>query len=303
MIKALLSAYLIPILNAGSWLLGGLLITQLPPYELSTLRTAIVALLLFVYSSFAYKDLVRELQSKTASWWKHQIFLSITGRVIYYYFSAKALQTISPFEAILMTTLLPIVTMIIESSMGYAKVSITTFSFSMATCALCLLCLLTSASGNQTTGIRLGHIEMVIAIISFAAHSIYYKKNISDISPTIPLLVQFLVAAVLLLPFINFELLQAINSFDYISSGRFFVYAVVCGLLPFICLHYALGKFSSFIVMNISILGPIMAFLMRGLYQSEPLNNSFIFLTVGTVFMSFLALWSNQKFIKFWRKS
>ncbi len=299
---AIVCTYLIPILNAGSWLLGGTLITVIGPYELSALRTLVVALILIAYVVVSDRPSIHSLWHKSLTWWLHQGFLALTGRVIYYYFGAKALLTITPFEAILVTVLLPVITGLIEAATRRGKVSPIGLLFSIGACVMATLSMMSVSPGWGVSGLRMGHFDMLIAVVAFAVHAVYYKQNVKEPSPQVPLLAQFAISAIVLLPFANWGVMESAGDLSPVNQLRFVIYAVVCGLLPFVCMHYALKRYSSFLVLTVSILGPIFALLLKGVYQEAPLSPQFIIMTAVTVVFTFLALWASQGFSRFWQE-
>ena len=275
---------LIPILISMSWLLGADLIHKISPLTLSSFRLLIGALVLLIFADFKnlffYKD-----NKKLISWWLNQLILSIFGRMFYFYLSAKSLLLISPFEAILVSSSLPVIILLIQRALGKLFISPLMPVFSFASFMAVILSMY--FYNNNFNNFNLGHLEIFVAMIAFAIHLILYPKLIGEHEkPVNVLFAQFILGAMFLLP-MNF---QDISSFFHLSIAewiKFLVYSVVCNLLPFVIVHYALRRTSAFVVGMTSILSPLFTIISKDIFYKQALNNTFIILSlISCLFIS-----------------
>ncbi|OFZ19597.1 MAG: hypothetical protein A2Z20_06495 [Bdellovibrionales bacterium RBG_16_40_8] len=289
----LLMVYLIPVFTSLSWLLGGVLVLQLSPYSLSISRTAIVGVLLLIYFLVFSRKPLQTIAKTSTCWWIDQAILAISGRTIYYYYSSKALLSISPFEAILVASFLPIIILFFNKIFKISNVNTLSLALGLLACALNIYTL-TIYSTDRFSGFGTGHIEMLIAISGFAFHTIYYKAKVKESSPLLPLAVQFLIGAIIMLPFTKTNFLAEFGHLQLVSWGQFTFYSLVCGLLPFVFLHYALQMHSPFLITTISMLAPAFAIVFKSIYQEQPLNMWFIICTIATCSLAVLTLTANK---------
>ncbi len=286
----------IPILISISWLLGGTLVHKVTPLELSTIRFIVGSIFLFFFT-----DLKSFIKNKTKSeiinWFKVQFFLSLTGRALYAYFSAKSLLTISPFDAILLSTSLPVFLLILERFLGQPFKSHWTPILGI----LSFFAVFSSISTNNNSehleslnSLKIGHFEMLGAMLLYATHLIFYKKQVKDYSPWNTLFIQFIFASAMLLPFDKDHYSSLIN-FEFIDWLRFFIYAIICNLLPFVLVHYCLKIFSSFTVGAVAILSPLFAFFFSGIYDQTQLSVKSVLITLTACFLTFLTVRFDQR--------
>lgn len=279
---------LIPVLVSLSWLFGGNLIRDLNPMTLTTGRIVLSAIVLFFVSS-----IVRSQKNWTWTerkrWWKNQAFLSLTGRVFYYYFSVRALLTISPFEAVLVTTQLPILSIFLERIFGMRTFpSLVIPVFGIFTSFVAAVAVWSVHFPSQLF-FRSGYIDMLFAILCFGIHLVFYKEKVRDSSSVNPLFAQFLLASFIMLP-LALPRMDELWHLDIVDWGQMFIYTFICGLLPFILVHHALKKFTAFSVASVSILSPVFAVLFKGIYTNQKLSLVFITFIILTCICTFLTL-------------
>ena len=279
---------LIPILISLSWLLGGNLIRELHPMTLASGRVVLSAAFLFFTSSILHSQ-KNWTWAEKKTWWKDQAFLSLTGRVFYYYFSARALLTISPFEAVLITTQLPIFSMFLERIFRMRVFS--SFAIPALGIATSFIAAIAVWSSNFESHLffRPGYIEMLLAILFFGIHLVFYKKKVRDASSLNPLFAQFLLASLVMLP-LGFSQMRELGELGLFDWGQMLIYTFVCGLLPFVLVHHSLKKFTAFSVAAVSILSPIFAICFKSVYTSQTLSLVFVFLTLLTCLFTFFTL-------------
>ena len=281
----------IPVLISLSRLLGGTLVHKVPPLTLSILRFGVGSFILFIFTDL--NSFVKNNSRKyLLKWLGIQFILAVTGRALYAYFSAKSLLTISPFEAIIISTSLPVFIIILEKILGkpFKTPWVPLLGLLSFTSVLLSLLSQNNATMNKFSGsLSAGHFEMLLAMLVYAIHLIYYKKQVKDISPVNPLFAQFLLAGIMLAPF-NTDGFIAFFSFDYSDWVRFLVYAIICNLLPFVLVHYCLKKFSSFTIGAIAILSPLFAFIFRGVYEQKPLNIKFVLLSLVACLLTYMTV-------------
>lgn len=287
---------LMPLLNALSWLLGGALLSKIDPYSLSTLRTLIVAIILILTLLITERShFSKILQSKNLKWWKDQLVLSLSGRVLYYYYSAKSMLSISPLEAIIITTLMPILALAAEKIYSKIDLSAGTIVMGIFACTFGIISIFLSTE-SRLVSFKIGHVEMLFAVAAFAFHTVYYKAKVKDSSPTILLMAQFSIGAVLMLPFLPHTAITQFANLDLSNWFRFLFYSIICGLGPFVLLHYCLKKYDPFIVLTFSLLSPLFAILLRGVYKYTPISNSFVICTIFTCIFAIGTLAVNSKY-------
>lgn len=290
-----ISLVAIPILISLSWLLGGNLVSKVEPSALAAARVTFAAAFLFFFSNIRRDHTMWSPKSKKV-WWRDQALLSVTGRAGYFFFSTLALVWITPFEAVLISTLLPIFLLFIERFAGKPFVSLQIPIFGILSCLLALASLLVmKSSANVVNGnqLNLGHLSMAFAVLLFAFHLFYYKKSIRDHSATNPLAAQFSIAAILLLPF-GAAHLQQFFSLNFLEWIQFVGYAVVCNLLPFVLVHRCMKTLAPIHVAAASVLSPLFAVLFKQVYTSAAVPNSFLLLGASSLVFVLLTLRAGQ---------
>jgi drug/metabolite transporter (DMT)-like permease len=283
--------YAIPMLISLSWLLGGNLVAKISPIALSSSRVAIGAIVLFLFSDIrrSHDKLTR---SEKFRWWGQQLLLALTGRVIYFYLSAQSLLSITPFEAVLISTMLPVFLLGLERVLGKPFKSYL-IPIGAVTSVGAVISGLFVASPAGSFHFSIGHLEMALAMFAFAIHMLLYKRFIRDPHPGNPLFAQFLIAALILLP-LDITGLTQFSAFSFGDWFQFIVYALVCNLLPFVLVHYCLKSFSSFSVGAVAILSPLFSFVIKGVSNQSPPNPGFMFASVLACVLTYFTLRADQ---------
>jgi drug/metabolite transporter (DMT)-like permease len=284
----LLFLMMIPFLVSLNWLIGGNLIQQIPALPMAGGRLLFATLALFILFLFTSRR-SREKSNVDLNWLKNQFILSITGRVIYTAASIWALALISPFEAIVLGALTPIFLIAIEGFFGSGFKNRYVPTFGLLSVTFAILSLTTSElSHHQKSFSVLGYALMIFAVSAFSVHLSLYKRFEIDKSSIAPLMTQFAMATIILLPF-GLTGFKHFFILDFNGWLQFFLYSVVCNLTPFILVHHSLKKYSPFTVGSVSILAPLMAFLFRNVYSSGTLELKFLILSLvacGFVFLT-----------------
>jgi drug/metabolite transporter (DMT)-like permease len=287
----------IPILISLSWLLGGTLVHKVPPLALSIVRFGVGSFILFLFTDLKL-FIKNNSRNYLFKWLGIQFILAVTGRALYAYFSAKSLLTISPFEAILLSTSLPVFLLILERILGKSFQSPWVPLLGLLSFTSVFLSILTynnAANIGFSGSLTSGHFEMLLAMFVYAIHLIYYKNQVKDISPVNPLFAQFLLAGIILASFNNDGFIAFI-SFDFSDWVRFLVYAIICNLLPFVLVHYCIKTFSSFTIGAVAILSPLFAFIFSGIYEQKPLDLKFVILSLVACLLTYMTVWIDQFF-------
>lgn len=287
----MLMLYAIPMLISLSWLLGGNLVAKISPIALSSSRVAIGAAVLFLFSDIR-RSQEKLTRSEKLRWWGHQLLLALTGRVVYFYLSARSLLSITPFEAVLISTMLPVFLLGLERLMGKPfKNYLIPFGALASVGAVVSSLFVASPSGSFHFSV--GHLEMALAMFAFATHMLFYKRFVRDPHPANPLFAQFLIAALILLP-LDISGLAQLSVFSVMDWLQLIIYAVVCNLLPFVLVHYCLKRFSSFSVGAVAILSPLFSFVIKGVSNQSAPSLQFMFISVLACVLTYLTLRADQ---------
>ncbi len=284
----------VPVLVSLSWVLGGGLVQKISPMVLSSSRLLVGALILGALSDVFRKQ--RELPSdQVRHWWKNQVLLSLTGRVLYYYASTRALLSISSLDAVLVTTTMPIQSLFVERLLGARFSNPWIPAVGVMACATVAFAVTTGGSGLRGS-LEPGHLEMGVATLAFVVHLTMYKRMTKDASPVNPLFAQFAFGALCLVPLD----VAGYAAFGTLSAGewvQFAVYSVVCGLLPFVLNHYCLQRFSPFIVSAVAILSPLFGMLFQASLRGELVSLQFMLLSLVSCCLIFTALFLNNRML------
>ena len=208
--------------------------------------------------------------------------------------SSAALLSISAVDAVLVTSLMPVFSIFIERIFG------TRFrTYLLPLCgflaSLTAFCAVLSARGSLGAfSLTIGHFEIVAAIIFFTLHLSLYSRMTKEPSPVNPLMVQFTLAALLLLP-ADLGGYQAFSSFTTTNWIQFTVYAVVCNLLPFVLVHYALKLTSPLAVASASIASPLFGIVFARIISGTEIVPSFIAFTVCSLVLTWTTIRINMK--------
>jgi drug/metabolite transporter (DMT)-like permease len=286
-----LMLYAIPVLISLSWLLGGNLVSKVSPIDLSSSRVAVGAAVLLLFSSIR-RSHATFTNSEKLKWWGHQLLLSLTGRVLYFYLSARSLLSITPFEAVLISTMLPVFLLGLERSMGKRFKSLLIPVGALASVGAVITSLFV-ASPSGSFHFSTGHLEMALAMLAFAIHILLYKRFVRDTHPANPLFAQFLIAALIMLPMDTTGLMQ-LGGFSLADWVQFIIYAVVCNLAPFVLVHYCLKNFSSFTVGAVAILSPLFAFVIKGVSNQAPPRPTFMLISIFACILTYFTLRADQ---------
>jgi drug/metabolite transporter (DMT)-like permease len=291
--KHTIMAILIPILNSISWLLGGALIASMSPIGLTTVRLFVISIILNVLLLIKSNNNVVDLKSKPFTWWTDQLILAASGRAAYYYFSTKSLLHITALDAVLISALLPLIIIFIEMAFQMTSVRLITVFTGLIAISLNILTLSLFSPGG-VSGLNIGHFEMLLATIFFAAHTIYYKKTMIKSSPVLSLSIQFTIGLLLLLPFVDITIGSELLKLNQTGYLQLIIYSVVCGLLPFVFMHYSLQSYSPFTLTIISMLAPLFAIALKDLFQKNLVSTNFIVLACATLFFAIMTLLSHS---------
>ncbi|MCK6596730.1 MAG: DMT family transporter [Bdellovibrionaceae bacterium] len=280
--KVYLSLIFIPILVSLSWIIGGDLVKVMPTVTLTIARIAFstVTLLIMLFL-FNRKDLTN-LQNRIIKldWWKGQLILTLTGRVLYFILSTHALKSISPLQAILFNGLLPIFGLFLARISGQKFKNKLIPFFSFLTSLSAIAAIFNIFSGSWI--LNLGIIEMFFAVFFFSLHISLYKKYVSSKSATETLFSQFLLCFLILLPF-DFDFINPLFQITIHDLIKFLIYSIVCNLAPFFLLHYTLKYIKPINIQLVCTLAPIFGLFFNFLYQKSQISNLFIYLTLLTV--------------------
>jgi drug/metabolite transporter (DMT)-like permease len=260
------------------------------------MRFAVGSIVLIFFTDI--KNFIRNNSKvQLINWFLTQLILAISGRALYAYFSSSSLLSITPFEAVLISTSLPVLLIVLERFIFKNKFkNLFTPILSILSFATVLASIINYNSNKNFDLNRLsvGHFEMLIAMLFYAVHLIFYKKQVKDKSPANPLFIQFVIAFVLLFPF-NIECYNSFYSLNFNDWFKFFTYSIVCNLLPFVLVHYCLKIYSSFTVGAVAILSPVCSFIFSTFYEQKSFDVRFVLLSILACLFTFFTVLTDQK--------
>jgi drug/metabolite transporter (DMT)-like permease len=271
----------IPLSVSLSWILGGELVKKMSPLVLSSSRMLVGVAILLLFSNILATQRSWSRDQRLV-WWRNQLILALTGRTLYYYLSSASLLSISPVDALLVTSLMPVFALFIERILGTRFRTILLPVSGLLASGFAVAAVASSRNAGVPISSALGYLEIIGAVLSFSLHLSLYSRMTKDDSPVNPLMVQFAIGAAFLLPA---DLLgyQAFSKFSAVDWGQFAVYSAVCNLLPFVLVHYALKLVSPLTVASASIVSPLFGIVMVQGFSGTPIAPSFISLTLCSV--------------------
>lgn len=280
-----LALFSIPTLIGASWLLGGTLVRTIDPLTLSFLRNLLsaTALIPFVLTSTKKED----MRLMSLSWFAGQIFLTITGRVLYYYFATRSLLSIRPVESILIATSLPLYLMLFAFFIRRTIIPLRTTLAGILAVGCTVLAILRT---NTMAGFawQPGHSDMIIAMLFFAIHLFYYPRLTRSASASSTLFLQFGAGAIIMATIINRATLQSIH-WTSESIIQLLIFAIGCNLVPFILVHRCLRFFPPLVVGNVSLLSPVLAYSIQCIMGKRNPDAIFLVLAFATAIFVFLS--------------
>ena len=276
----------IPVTVSLSWVLGGELVKAIPPVSLSIGRLALGVLVFFLFSSIT-RDLKDLPTPEKMRWWGQQALLAATGRSAYYALTATSLVSISPLEALIITTLMPVFTLALQRLIGvrFSSPGVPTFGLLATAATVAAIVLKSGLSESGISTLHMGRLLMMAGIAAYVVHLVLYARFVKDKNPANPLFAQFLFGFLMLLPFEPHGL-GFMSHLTAVSWFQFLVYALVCNIVPFVAAHYALQTFGPFIVSTVASTSPFFGTLFAmALGVPTP---SFWFFAFGTLAAGFV---------------
>lgn len=283
----------IPVTVSLSWVLGGELVATVSPLELSIGRLGLGTIAFFFVSNIVSTQKALNVNERLA-WWGQQFLLSITGRAAYYALTSTALLSISPLEALIMTSLMPVIAFSMERLLGKVFFSWKTPVFGLLASFFVVAALVVRdfSKINTLKPLHYGHGLMALGIAAYVLHMALYARLVKDKNPANPLFAQFLIGFLLLIPF-EPQALMFMKDLNALKWVHFLIYALICNIIPFVAVHFCLKHFDSFKVSTVSILSPLFGTFFALAYGS-PLPSSVFFILTGAACMSvYLCLKSN----------
>lgn len=290
---------LIPVLVSLSWILGGNLVKSFGTIDLTIARIGLSGFLLLplLFFSFNKSTILNLKNMKSANWWFNQIILTITGRVLYFILSTNALKTITPLQAIMFNSLLPIFGIGLSAFIGekYKNKNVLTMSvFASFFTMLAIFSLV-----KDSWYLNVGLIEMFFAVFFFSLHIVLYKKLIINEGAVQVLCVQFLLCFIFIYP-LNFRFYESFKNITNDQLIYFILYTTVCNLLPFFLLHHSLRHVKALNVQLVCTLTPICGIILSFLFGERNISITFIILTLVSILLIglilFLELRSKQEY-------
>lgn len=284
----------VPIFVALSWVIGGQLVKSVPPSSLAVLRLLVGGALLGILNPSIFKT-YKSKGSDLGKWLGKNALLSVFGRVLYFYFSIKALLTIPATHAVLVTTLLPIFSLI-SGLVFRMKVLWVEVVIGLVAMVFVGLAVINRNVGAVEFVLEQGHIYIFIAMFSMAFYMVAYTKFVKEKSAAEPLFVQYIFAGLVLLFF------SSDWSFVYdltpVNWLHLVLYSTVCTLFPFVFMHHAFKSFSAFAVSVAAISAPVFGVIFQAILFGVDLSQNFmIFGGLGLVTMLIFQVVKKKKAI------
>mgnify|MGYP001166033002 FL=1 len=193
---------------AGAFIAGKLSVPYIPPLSLTFLRFLVATVVLFAVKSRAEQKLGTGMTEYRVSKkdWPVLLFTGVVGMVFYHGFFFSALQYTTAINASIIAAMNPIITVVLgfffvkERISGRALLGILiSFAGVILTITSFDVSLLASMEVNP------GDLLMLLAVISWAAYSVFSKAKASHIPPLALTYYSFLVCTLVSLPLAMLE--------------------------------------------------------------------------------------------------
>jgi drug/metabolite transporter (DMT)-like permease len=283
----------IPLSVSLSWILGGELVKKISPLVLSSSRMLVGIAIMILFSNINATQRGWS-RNQRLEWWRNQLILAITGRTLYYYFSSRALLSISPLDALLVTSLMPVFSLFMERIFGARFRTLLLPTSGLLASGFAFAAVASSRKAGVSASSALGYLEIIGAVVSFSLHLSLYGRVTKDDSPVNPLMVQFAIGAACLLP-ADLSGYQAFSHFSATDWGHFAVYAAVCNLLPFVLVHYALKIVSPLTVASASVVSPLFGIVVVKASSGTSVEPSFVVFSLCAVVLTWATIKLNLK--------
>lgn len=263
------------------------------PGGLSWLRLFIGALFLIPLGSRLIQTQKTWTAKKIGLWWGQQALLAVLGRCLYSLLSTQSLTSISAYEANLISSLLPVFSLLVALILLEHVPKRSTSIFGLLASLTVFFALFKSNSGSLS-GAWQGYLEMSFAMIFFAVFLHLYKQWFVGQSVWQVLFAQYLLASLFLVAFAG-EAVGVLIELSLRSWVDLFFFTTACGVLPYMLAHIAMRECTPFVVGAVSVMSPCIIYFFQGLSRVGEMSFQFLVFAVIACGFSLMTLWSEHR--------